>query len=309
MSKHILTEYKEKLEKVVAEFHEMQDNERFPEDGESELTTVFNESPMYEGEGEEMPDPLVSPVEDVVQFNENMDMEPQMEEPFMERIPGSDADVNMLQDDTVEEEVKETDWVTDRDVAKFMGFLEEAYPGGIPRHDGSSISGAERAMSYINALHKQISEAIRSDKKNELDTVVLDKYRVNFMKDMYTLKEHIKSLQTNVRKQHKKSELDKKSEMVKEGSIPIPTLVMTPFERAISGIIINSVISGGKPFEDVYEHLKAKYQLNDREELAIMQLVMDMGYPIFKDRGTYSTDADGYDGEKQGLDFIKNYFA
>ncbi len=84
---------------------------------------------------------------------------------------------------------------------------------------------------------------------------------------------------------------------------------MTPFERAISGIIINSVISAGNPLEDVYKKLKKKYDITDREELAIMQLVTDMGFPIFKDRGTYSVKDGEEDDDAQGMDFMKNYFA
>ena len=84
---------------------------------------------------------------------------------------------------------------------------------------------------------------------------------------------------------------------------------MTPFERAISGILINSVVSAGHPFEDVYDFLKEKYSLTDREELAILQLVMDHGMPIFKDRGTIGkTPEKGKETESHGIDFIKNYF-
>lgn len=311
MKDYIVTEYAEEINKeaqILLQPDSVLDADIPKEDGEQELTVVFRESPMEVG----LPDPLVDPLEDVVEFSEELPgMEDGLEENLViEKIPGSDADINMLKESEPEPEPEEEKtWEKDRDVSKFMAFISSAYPGGIPRHDGTSIIGAERAMNYLNNLNKQISEALKMDRDNELDAMALDKIRVNMMNNMMTLKNHIKDLQKRVREDHKKRSSIENKDMVKEGSIPIPTLVMTPFERAVAGIIINSVISAGHPFEDVYEHLKDKYALTDKEELAIMQLVMDMGYPIFKDRGTYSSDKDGYDGPEQGLDFIKNYFA
>jgi hypothetical protein len=68
-------------------------------------------------------------------------------------------------------------------------------------------------------------------------------------------------------------------------------------------------VSAGKPFEKVFEFLKEKYDLSDREELAIFQLLKDMGHPIFKDRGTLGKSKDSKDPKSQGVEFIKNYFA
>ena len=86
-------------------------------------------------------------------------------------------------------------------------------------------------------------------------------------------------------------------------------MVITPFERAISGILINAVISAGHPFEDVYDFLKEKYKLDEREELALMQMVMDAGFPIFKDRGSIGVSPEkGKETERHGVDFIKTYF-
>ena len=88
---------------------------------------------------------------------------------------------------------------------------------------------------------------------------------------------------------------------------------ITPFQRAISGILVNSVVSAGKPFEDVYSYLVEKYNISPREELELAQILMDMGYPLFKDRG----DIVGEDESKSvkdkaeelsGVDFITQYF-
>ena len=75
--------------------------------------------------------------------------------------------------------------------------------------------------------------------------------------------------------------------------------------------MINAHVSGGHPIEDVYGFLAKKYSIDDREELAIMQLCMDSGFHMFKDRGTYApfdADSDKKEG-KAGVDFLRNYFA
>ena len=65
--------------------------------------------------------------------------------------------------------------------------------------------------------------------------------------------------------------------------------------------------------EDVYGFLSNKYSIDDREELAIMQLCMDSGFHIFKDRGTYApfdcSDDPKKGAGKAGVDFMRNYFA
>ena len=128
--------------------------------------------------------------------------------------------------------------------------------------------------------------------------------------DVNMLRDHMNKL--NKKRKGKKaseegSELLKQAEIVKEASTPTLQVVVTPFERAIAGIIVNATVSAGKPFEDVYEFLKKKYSLDEREELTIMQLLKDMGQPIFMDRGVLGK---GESKEKgQGVEFIKNYFA
>ena len=73
---------------------------------------------------------------------------------------------------------------------------------------------------------------------------------------------------------------------------------------------MNSVVSGGKPFEDVYSFLKNKYALDEREELSVMQILMDGGYHIFKDRGVIGSGNPDSAGNpsQHGVEFIKNYF-
>lgn len=218
------------------------------------------------------------------------------------KIPGVEVLV-VDEDPDDKEEDKETDWENDRDPNHFMVYITKQYPSGIPKHDGTSTLGCERAILFLNKLNKEISEALRADSDDVLDIPKLEDIRVNLVKDTVTLQNHVKDLN----KKRKRAEVDSEESIVKTASTPKIQLIMTPFERAISGIITNAVVSSGKPFEDVYEFLKKKYSLDEREELAIMQILKDMGHPIFKDRGTIGK------GEKKeegyGVEFIKNYLA
>ena len=64
----------------------------------------------------------------------------------------------------------------------------------------------------------------------------------------------------------------------KEATTPRIQLVMDPFQRAITGIIVNAVVSQGKQVETVYDELKKEYKFSNRDELAIQQILLDMGY-------------------------------
>jgi len=231
-----------------------------------------------------------------------------------------------LDDQVDEPQVNET-WENDRAVDRFMDYIKDSYPTKIPKHDGKSIVGAERAVKWLTNLGKEISEAVRKDESGVLDDASLEEIRVSIMKDILLLKEHIKKLDKTFKKSLKKKagldddlmkyaeeielaynyEID--GEIKKTAAHPKLNLYVSPFERAIAGIIINSVVSGGKPLEEVYDFLKEKYDLNDREELAIMQVIMDSGFPIFKDRGTFSSKKDKSGNKNYGIEFIKNYFS
>jgi hypothetical protein len=227
-------------------------------------------------------------------------------------IPGSLESFN----DESENDVVDSNWSDDRDSSKFMSYMHDAYPTGIPQHDGSSMIGCEMALLYLNKLNKEISEALRSDPDGSLDPLVLEDYRVKILKDMVLLKERMNNLKRDLGDATRNlTRASDDSSIEKLATTPRVQIVATPFERAISGILINSVVSAGHPFEDVYDYLKTKYSFSERDELSIMQLVMDSGHYIFKDRGAigsgFDEDGQGPGGNiaSHGIDFIKNYFA
>jgi hypothetical protein len=264
---------------------------------------------------------------------------------FREKVPGTENtfvdendDSSYSEESDVEKEYvpeKETDWENDRDVSKFMLYISSMYPARIPKHDGTSPAACEVAIKFLKKLLSEISIAIRKDDPvspilpiSELE----NSFKYKIMSDIIILKDYKKKLEKkisdNLNKKHQKtasvsednSDIDfiedvynnilEKEAMLKNAFTPKLQVVVTPFERAISGIIINSVVAGGKPLEDVFEFLKKKYDLNEREELAIMQIIMDSGFPIYRDRGTISSNPDdASEEESYGVEFIKGYFA
>ena len=83
--------------------------------------------------------------------------------------------------DEFEEEEKEKDWVNDSDVSQFMGWLGDAYPTGIPEHDGTSITGCERASNYLDRVNSQISKALKIDTEDVLDPGTIAGVRVQLL--------------------------------------------------------------------------------------------------------------------------------
>ena len=228
-------------------------------------------------------------------------------------IPGSNESFSEPEQ---KNDANDADWENDRNPAMFMPYLESAYPSGIPSHDGNSMVGCEVALLYLNKLNKEISEALRSDSGSSLDPLVLEDYRVKILKDMVLLKERMNGLKKDISDATRDiARASSENSISKTATTPRVQIVATPFERAIAGILINSVVSAGHPFEDVYDYLNKKYAFSERDELSIMQLVMDSGHHIFKDRGAIGSkfDADSLDGagniSMHGVDFIKNYFA
>ena len=148
--------------------------------------------------------------------------------------------------------------------------------------------------------------------------IELENVRASIMRDVIKLKQHLGNLKKKLKESNSNDQnripLWKNSEgkeisldeMKKSASVPNNMVIcITPFQRAITGMMINAHVSSGKPMAEVFEALKKKYDINEREELEIVQICMDSGFPIFKDRGTVGDDADN----DSSIDFIKNYFA
>lgn len=231
-------------------------------------------------------------------------------------IPGSDTRM----DEFVEEEVEEAPktYENDRHLPDFMNYITKNYPAGIPKHDGRSMLGCEKAISWLQRLSNDISTNVRNDVDGVLDDDMstLSEIQESILTDILVLKDHMKKLKQMLPEKTKKADQEA-AEIIKSASTPNNMVIcISPFIRAITGILINSTVSAGKPFEDVYDYLLEKYQLTEREQLEVLQVLKDMGQPIFKDRGTMPAmnEADSKmlsekEESLKGFDFITNYFA
>jgi len=206
----------------------------------------------------------------------------------------------------------------------------------------NSPSGQQQLLGRLNALDRNISKGLGADDQGHLSQeqmMWLDDARnrvYQMSDDILDMVEgqraardgHVKS----IRQRHKKraSDEDKcgiceavlyedediglplclsclddryvNGGLIKEATTPRIQLVMSPFERSIVGTLINATVSGGQNINEVYGKFKKKYGFDKREELGIIQLLADLGYPIIKDRILM-------DEEKGNGEWIKNYHA
>jgi hypothetical protein len=73
--------------------------------------------------------------------------------------------------------------------------------------------------------------------------------------------------------------------------------------------MINGVVSGGRNMDELWKEAKEKYEMNSREELEILQIMADMGYPEFRDRLRVG-EKDGDPSREKGFgEWASNYYA
>lgn len=96
-------------------------------------------------------------------------------------------------------------------------------------------------------------------------------------------------------------------QLVKEAGSAKIFLFEDPFLHAITRLLINSHVSAGRDIEKVYAGLKNKYGFTPREELSIQELLLQKGFPMFKDLGRLGEDQDPTSPD--GVDFGTTYHA
>lgn len=261
-----------------------------------------------------------------------------VEEPLevLETVPGSDMVMDLDSPEVVEEQKKTTNWADDKDFSKFLDHMEKELKS-IPKHDGQTVLGCERAISFLKAKQSEIIKAIKEDLKGEVDEKAADKLYYKIEQDIEKLEKHkerIKkkaSVDVNLFSEATCEKCNNNSPMwhnvadnklvcmaceseevpvdkiTKQAGTPKLNVYVSAFERAIVGILINGSVSAGHNIEELYNRLKGKYNFNPREELAIQQLVEDHGYFVFKDRGLINEDSDPQ--SENGMDWSPNYYA
>ena len=182
-------------------------------------------------------------------------------------------------------------WLESRETEHFPKFLTDEF-NRIRKPDlaRSSISEMERALAQWKELNGHVSKALRDDYHSKLDAKWLDKMRSvveQYIDQLEAALDSYKQLQQNRKNLRRRGEDDYEDELVKEANTPhyhgLQTNV-TAFETSIVRALINGVVSGGRNIEELYEIAKKKYDFSPREELALFQILSDMGYPTFHDR-------------------------
>lgn len=200
-----------------------------------------------------------------------------------------------------QQQVKDKNWLETKDISQFVQFLDEQM-SKIPtlQHAQGNLSKMENALARWKKLNNYCSEALRSDFHATLDADEVDRKRQIIENNMDNLQDGIDSIhqmkqtRRQQRRQHRRR-ADEDFEITKEGTAPHFNgfqMVITPFQRAIVGALINGKVSGGRNIEELWEDAKKKYKMDEREELEILQVLADFGYPEFKDRLRIGEDED-----------------
>jgi hypothetical protein len=233
---------------------------------------------------------------------------PEIEFLFDTTLPEGEAGDNKKK----EIEEKNKSWLESHDVEKFHEFLDaEMARIKSPLAARSSLSEMERAFAQWNELNRHVSRALRDDYSGKLDVPVIDKKRAviqNNIDQLQYLLDNVKG----IGKGKKRRAEEEQDGIVKEAGTPMYLGIqtnMTLFETAVVRSLINGVVSGGSNIEELYEKFKEKYDISEREELALFQALSDMGYPTFKDRAKIGDkDQDVSDPDSVG-EWQKQYYS
>lgn len=192
-------------------------------------------------------------------------------------------------DDEVEVEADE-DGGWKWEPAGFLSWLQNMFKN-VPSHSGYDSTGLEKAIAYFEALDKEITKAMRTDFKNEIDSAQAEKAREQIENGLQRLIDRLEKIngEKYKRKSKKSKSWAEEVGIVKEAqkavkitgiTITVPLLI-----SRIARVCINGMVSAGHDIEDMYKRQVEEYDLNKREQAELSQLLADMGYPMFQDRG------------------------
>ncbi len=184
-------------------------------------------------------------------------------------MPGSDS-VYVEEDDP-------WDWEK-RPRGEFCNWARERSQN-VPSHTGRDSTGCERAISHFDRILKEISRAMRSDYDQEIDASEAEGCRVDCENGKSMLQDRLDML-LNGRKKAAFTKEAQKATAIHGITVTVPMLIAT-----IARICINGTVSAGHNIQDMFEKLTKEYKLDDRETLTLVQLLLDMGWAVRRDRG------------------------
>jgi len=172
----------------------------------------------------------------------------------------------------------------------FLPWLQKMFKN-VPSHSGYDTTGLEKAISYFEALDREITKAMRTDFKNEIDSAHAERAREQIEEGLERLVDRLEKVRTDKYKRHAKKKSKSWAEeagIVKEANttritgitITVPLLI-----SRIARVCINGMVSAGHDIEDMFKRQAEEYKLDKREQAELSQLLSDMGYPMRQDRG------------------------
>ena len=179
----------------------------------------------------------------------------------------------------------------------------------IPQHTGKDTAGLERAISYLEALDREISKGVRADINNVIDINRVEMSRDEIHKGIDRLHDRLDKVKTNKYPKRKKK-ADFSPEMVKEAqkSAGVGKIMVTVplFISSVARTCINSMVSAGKDIEDCFDKLAKEYDFTPREEMELIQLLADMGYVMRRPR-MHARDEEIDYTSTENFDWSANY--
>jgi hypothetical protein len=211
----------------------------------------------------------------------------------LDEIPGAPnaKEIMVGPDDDEEVEVEaDEDGGWKWEPAGFLSWLDKMFKN-IPSHSGYDSTGLEKAISYFEALDKEITKAMRTDFKNEIDSAQAEKAREEIENGLERLIDRLEKVNTQKykRKSKKSKSWAEEAGLIKEAqkatkitgiTITVPLLI-----SRIARVCISGMVSAGHDIEDMYKRQVEEYKLDKREQAELSQLLADMGYPMLQDRG------------------------
>jgi hypothetical protein len=230
-------------------------------------------------------------------------------------------------------------WLQTQEAKDFLPFLMTEFKRIAPGSNSSrGKSETERALGQMKRLNSYISKALQSDYDGGIDVGQVDKVRQSIEAAVDRLEQVLEAIsdlgrQKKRLRRRKASDdslcsecelplwegesgkiclsCDKQDGIVREAATPRFNGLqyqISGFERAIIGTLINGKVSGGRDIEELYGRLKKKYGITDREHLAIIQAMSDMGYPVFLDRARIGEEEYQEDDKNYG-EWQRQYFS
>jgi hypothetical protein len=225
-------------------------------------------------------------------FDDFEDMEVEIDEDensikfIIDTIPGApdavEIEEELDENVEIEEEAENDPWKWQHET--FIDWLKDRC-SKVPKHSGYATTGLEKAISYFESLNKEISKAMRTDYKDQIDYALAEQAREEIEQGLEALINRLNQVQG---KKFKKKSWAESAGFVKEAkstkitgiTITVPLLI-----SRIARVCINGMVSAGHDMEDMFDKQAEEYKLDKREKAELAQLLEDMGYPLLRDRG------------------------